>query len=327
MNYATIGTGWITEAFIQASREVNDFQLHAVYSRSEEKAKSFAEKHHAKDFFTDLEEMAACTNFDCVYIASPNSLHYKHAITFLKHGKHVICEKPIFSNTEELNEAYQVAEANNVYLFEAIRSIYSPNFQSLKASLGKVGTVRSCILHRGRYSSQYDNYLDGKNPNVFSLEFSGGALMDMGVYPLYLAVALFGKPDSVSYKPVILESGVDGSGTLVLTYDGFICTVMCSKITTSYIPCEIHGETGTLTFENAAQINNLAYIDRKAKQTTPIETNAVDQDMVYEIEAFAEIVRTNDVQSYKELKELSCEVLSVTEEARRQNGIVFESER
>lgn len=323
MKLATIGTGWITESFIQASREVSGVQLHAVYSRSSDKARNFAEKHQADCFFTDIDEIAASSEINCVYIASPNSLHYQHAITFLENGKHVICEKPIFSSTEELNEAYQVAEENNVYLFEAIRSIYSPNFSSLKDSLGKAGEIRSCILQRSRYSSQYNNYLDGKSPNVFSLEFSGGALVDMGIYPLYLAVALFGKPANVSYSPVILESGVDGSGTLVLTYDGFICTIMCSKTATSYIPCEIQGESGTVAFENAAKINNLKFIDRKIKQTTPIETNAADQDMVYEIERFSEIIGTKNEQAYQALKKISLQVLSITEEARQQNGIVF----
>lgn len=323
MKFATIGTSWIAEKFIKASKEVNDFELYAVYSRSIEKAKEFAGKYSAQFYFDDLQEMGSCEDVDCVYIASPNSLHYQQAIGFLKQKKHVICEKPIFSNTTELNEAYRIAEENDVYLFEAIRNIYSPSFEVLKESVEKVGKVRSCILHRNRYSSQYDNYLEGKNPNVFSLDFSGGALVDMGIYPLYLIVTMFGKPINVSYTAIKLESGVDGSGVLLLTYDGFTCTIMCSKTSTSYIPCEIQGENGTISFEHPAKINNLKYIDRKTKQTSAIDTMDVDQDMIYEIEHFKGIIESNDNEDYQKLKETSLQVLTITETARMQNDIVY----
>ncbi|WP_099159257.1 Gfo/Idh/MocA family protein [Virgibacillus ndiopensis] len=327
MKYGTIGTSWITDSFIKASKKISDLTLTAVYSRSEEKARNFADTHGVKHAFTDLEHMAKSDVIDCIYIASPNSLHYEQAILFLKYKKHIICEKPIFSNTKELKEAYKVAEENNVYLFEAIRSIHAPNFKRLKENMAEIGKMRSAILHQVRYSSKYNSYLAGNNPNIFSAEFSGGALVDMGIYPLYLAVALFGEPDSVSYIATKLDSGVDGSGTLVLSYADFTCTIMCSKIVTSYIPCEIHGESGTFVFEDVSKINELRLIDNQTNQVTTIETPDIKEDMVYEIGNFRRIIKTNSVQEYEELKELSLIVLSITEEARRQNDIVYDCER
>jgi len=323
MRYATVGTSWITESFIDASRMVEGFSLHSVYSRSGKKAEMFAERHQANSFYTDLGGLAKDSHVDCIYIASPNSLHYEHAMQFLTNGKHVICEKPIFSNTKELEEAYKVAEGHNVYLFEAMRNIHSPNFDVLRDRLPQAGTLRNCVLHRSRYSSKYDSYLQGDEPNVFTLAYSGGALVDMGIYPLYLAVALFGEPESISYHPVLLESGVDGSGTLILNYDNFTCTVMCSKITTSHIPCEICGEMGTFTFENAAFIDDLQFIDTETNHATSIPTNAIAEDMVYEIERFKHIILTYDNVAYQRLKALSLQVLAITEEARHQNGIVY----
>ncbi|WP_188454744.1 Gfo/Idh/MocA family protein [Virgibacillus oceani] len=327
MKYGTIGTSWITDSFIKASQKTNDLTLTAVYSRSEKKARQFADTYAVDYVFTDLEQMAKSNVIDCIYIASPNSLHYEQAIFFLKHKKHVICEKPIFSNTNELNEAYKTAEENGVFLFEAIRSIHSPNFKQLKSNISKVSKVRSAILHQIRYSSKYNSYLDGDNPNIFSAEFSGGALVDMGIYPLYLAVALFGKPASVSYVAYKLESGVDGSGTLVLNYGTFTCTVICSKIVTSYIPCEIHGENGTFVFDDASKMNNLTFIDNQTSKAMSIESPDIEEDMVYEIGSFARIIETNSVEEYENLKKLSQIVLSITEEARRQNGIVYACER
>ncbi|MFD1362119.1 Gfo/Idh/MocA family protein [Lentibacillus salinarum] len=227
MKFGTVSTGWITDAFIEASKEAEGFKHTAVYSRTVSKAEIFAAKHGVRLVFTDLNEMAASDAFQAVYIASPNSLHFEQVITFLKAKKHVICEKPIFSNLSEWKEAYRIAAENGVYLFEAMRNLHAPNFGRLKEGLKHTGSVRSMILPFIQYSSRYDKYLAGDVPNVFTPAFSGGALVDLGVYPLSLAVGLFGVPENASYFPVKLESGVDGSGTLVLEYPGFTGTILC----------------------------------------------------------------------------------------------------
>lgn len=327
MKFATIGTSTITSSFIAAAKETKDFTLTAVYSRSAEKAKEFAGVHGATYTFTELEKMATHDEVDCVYIASPNSLHFEQAIMFLKHRKHVICEKPIFSNTNELSAAYKVAEENNVYLFEAVRNIHSPNFKQLKEGVREIGQVRSMILQRSKYSSRYDQYLRGEVPNIFSADFSGGALVDLGVYPLYIAVTLFGEPQGISYYPVMLESGVDGNGTLVLTYSNFTSTIVCSKISTSYNSCEIHGEEGTFLFDNAGTITDLRLIKTKSEEKVLLETVDQVHDMAFEINNFTRIINTKDDQEYRELKSLSFLVLSITESARKQNDIVYKCEK
>ncbi|MFB4167701.1 Gfo/Idh/MocA family protein [Virgibacillus sp. JSM 102003] len=327
MKFGTIGTGWITDAFIDAAKSSENFMHTAVYSRTTDKANKFADKHSVRNVFTDIEQMAKSSEIDCVYIASPNSMHAEHAITFLKQKKHVICEKPIFSNVKEWEEAHQVAEENGVYLFEAMRNIHSPNFTSLKDNLGKIGNVRSMSLHLIQYSSRYDKYLQGENPNIFSAEFSGGAIVDLGVYPLSVAVALFGQPEDVSYFPVKLKSGVDGNGTLVLTYPDFTCTILCSKISNSYNACEIQGEQGTLIFDDAGEINNPRLFKTPSKEQVTLETVNKDNNMVFEIDQFNRIIETGDDHKYQELKNISYNVLSITEEARRQTGIVFASEK
>lgn len=323
MKFGTIGTSKITGSFIEAAKKAKEFSLTAVYSRTEEKAKQFADRYDAPYVFTDLHQMATSREIDCVYIASPNSLHYEQAILFLKHKKHVVCEKPIFSTTKDLREAHRIAEENNVYLFEAMRNIHSPNFNQLKKNTREIGNIRGIFLQYMKYSSRYDNYLQGENPNIFSTEFAGGALVDLGVYPLYIVAAIFGKPQHVSYYPVKLQSGVDGNGTLVLVYDEFTCTIVCSKISNSYLPCEFQGEKGTLLFDNPTTMTGQAMIKTQTQEKIVIETEENDDDMVFEIDNFTSIIKTKNTIEYNELRELSYLVLSITEEARRQSGIVF----
>ena len=327
INFGTVGTGWITESFIQAAKLSGQLQLTSVYSRTKDKAKQLADTYNAPYFFTDLVEMAKSPEIQVVYIASPNSVHFEQTLTFLKNKKHVICEKPIFSTSAELAKAYQTAEENGVYLFEAIRNIHTPNFKILKDNLHLAGKLRSTMLPYIQYSSRYDLFLQGEEPNIFSSNYSGGALVDLGVYPLYLAVGLFGEPKQVNYHPVLLRSGVDGSGTLVLTYDEFVCTILCSKISHSELPCEIHGEKGTFVLEDAAPISNITFVDNRGLEREILGVELEEQNMVYECTNIVRIIETKNDQEYQQLKSWSEIVLRITEEARKQNNIIFDTEK
>ena len=112
IRFGIIGTNWITERFLDAAKDIEDFTLTAVYSRTEEKAKTFAGKYNATQTFTNIEEMVKSDVIDAVYIASPNSLHAEQAILSMNHGKHVICEKPLASNKKEVESMMQAAQKN-----------------------------------------------------------------------------------------------------------------------------------------------------------------------------------------------------------------------
>ncbi len=323
MNYATIGTSMITERFIEAAAESGRLKLKAIYSRDLEKATRLANQYEVKLVFNQLEKLANCEEIEVVYIASPNSIHYEQAIFLMEHGKHIICEKPMFTGMKEWETAFETARKNDVFLFEAMRTIHAPNFKLLKDSLGRVGQIRNVNLQYMKYSSRYDQYLDGEIPNIFSAKFAGGALVDLGIYPLYMAIALFGEPESSVYVPVMLKSGVDGGGTLVLQYNDFVCTIVCSKITDSYGSNEILGEKGNIIFPGSGTVEKIEYIDRETKVCEPFSVEQANNDMVYEIETFTGIIQTGDEERYLELTNLSGQVLKVMEEARKASGIVF----
>lgn len=327
MKLATIGTNWITSLFIEAVEETAGIELAAVYSRSQQKAEAFAAKHNAPLIFTDLKAMAESEEIDCVYIASPNSLHFGQAMLFLENKKHVICEKPFFSNAAEFEAAHQKAEENGVFLFEGLRGIHTPNFEKLKEEMDAIGKVRSVMLHRNKYSSRYEDVLRGEVPNIFSLEYSGGALVDLGVYPLAIAVALFGKPDKVSYSAALLSTGVDGSGTLVLQYPEFVCTILCSKISTSYASSEIQGEQGTIQIDDTGSLANVNRIDNSSGDRHVIGDVQSPKNMKYEIGNFLRIVENGERTEYEKLTQISREILAITETARKQNGIIYLSDK
>ena len=226
IRFGIIGTNWITERFLEAAFMVEDFSLAAVYSRSEEKAKAFASNYNVDLTFTSIEEMVQSDHIDAVYIASPNSLHAEQAILCMKNGKHVLCEKPLASNQKEVKEMIEVAKENHVLLMEAMKSTLIPSFTHIKEHLQKIGPIRRYFATFCQYSSRYDQYKQGTILNAFNPKFSNGALIDIGIYCIYPLVDLFGKPKSVQANGTMLESGVDGQGSILLQYDDMEAVVM-----------------------------------------------------------------------------------------------------
>ncbi|EAF1498038.1 Gfo/Idh/MocA family protein [Listeria monocytogenes] len=327
MKLGIMGTNWITDSFIEGAINSGEWNLTAVYSRTEEKARAFGEKYGELTYFTDIEEMGKSDALDAVYIASPNALHYQHAVSLLKNKKHVIVEKPIFSTVAELEHAHQIARENNVFLFEAARHIQEPNFKRLQENIEKVGTIHGATLAYMKYSSRYDQVLNGEEPNIFSLKFSGGSIVDLGVYPLYSAITLFGEPAKATYFATKLPTGVDGLGPIILEYPTFNITIIQGKNSQSFLPSEIYGQKGTLIVDPLTGIEKITFYDNATKEETELAGPVVANDMQFEAAEFARIIEQSDRDTYEYLADLSLKVLRVSNELRHQNDIWFDAEK
>ena len=320
IRFAVIGTNWITRQFVDAAHETGKYKLTAVYSRSLEQAQTFANDYPVEHLFTSLDAMTQSEDIDAVYIASPNSLHFPQTKLFLQHKKHVICEKPLASNLHEVEQAIALARENQVVLFEAFKTASLPNFQILQQSLEKVGPVRKAFINYCQYSSRYQRYLDGENPNTFNPAFSNGSIMDIGFYCLASAVALWGEPKQVQASASLLDSGVDAHGIAVLDYGDFSVTLQHSKVSDSTLPSEIQGEAGALVIEKISECQKVAFIPRGSKAQDLSQPQHINT-MLYEAEEFARLVENNEVDH--PALEVSRITAKVQTEIRRQTGVVF----
>ncbi|MGU9867251.1 Gfo/Idh/MocA family protein [Kluyvera ascorbata] len=320
IRFAVIGTNWITRQFVDAAHETGKYKLTAVYSRSLEQAQTFANDYPVEHLFTSLDAMAQSEDIDAVYIASPNSLHFPQTKLFLQHKKHVICEKPLASNLHEVEQAIALARENQVVLFEAFKTASLPNFQILQQSLEKVGPVRKAFINYCQYSSRYQRYLDGENPNTFNPTFSNGSIMDIGFYCLASAVALWGEPKQVQASASLLDSGVDAHGIAVLDYGDFSVTLQHSKVSDSTLPSEIQGEAGALVVEKISECQKVSFIPRGSKAQDLSQPQHINT-MLYEAEEFARLVENNEVDH--PALEVSRITAKVQTEIRRQTGVVF----
>ncbi|MFD0897789.1 Gfo/Idh/MocA family protein [Loigolactobacillus binensis] len=318
-----IGTNWITEQFVEAALTTKKYQLTSVYSRSQEKAQTLADKYQATETFTDLNRFFAEGQFEVVYIASPNSLHFEQTKLALAADKHVIVEKPAFSNPSEMaNILALLSNKPKLFLFEAARHIHEPNFKAVTKAIGQLDQLQGAVLGYMKYSSRYDRFLAGEEPNIFSPRFSGGALQDLGVYVVYDAVTWFGVPKALHYYANLLPNGIDGRGTAVLRYPDFDVTLIIGKNATSYLPSEIYGLHETLALgPNAADLATVTL--HKDDTTVALGTTPATNPMIHEAADFYRIITENDRKAAINALKLSRQVNQVLYDLRRSAGIVF----
>ncbi|HZG78006.1 MAG TPA: Gfo/Idh/MocA family oxidoreductase [Paenibacillus sp.] len=326
MRFGIVGTNWITEQFIEAGRTLEAFRAEAVYSRAPERAAAYAAKNGVPHAFANLDEMAESGVVDAVYIASPNSAHAAQAIRCMDRGMHVLCEKPLASNAREAEAMIEAARRNGVLLMEALKTTFLPNYEAIRDHLPRIGTVRRVQASYNQYSSRYDAYRAGTILNAFDPTLSNGALMDLGVYCLYPVVRLFGPPRSVKANGVLLASGVDGEGSLILRYDEMEAVVAYSKITFSDSPCEIQGEDGNLVFDRMSQPTR---VERRTRDgaVEDLTRPQSEHTMRYEIAAFMETANRGETESAVNDFATSLATMRVMDEARRQMGLVYPADR
>lgn len=331
IRFGVIGTNFITDWVIAGAKQDERFELVAVCSRTQERANEFAAKYDIPYTFISLEEMAASPLIDAVYIATPNYLHASQSILCMKHGKHVLCEKPMASNAYEVKQMIAASRQYGVTLMEAMKPTLTPNFRVLREALPKAGVIRRYFASYCQYSSRYDKFKEGIVLNAFKPELSNGAMMDIGVYTVYPMVVLFGRPNKISASGVVLSTGTDGQGAVNFEYEGMNATVLYSKIANSSLPTEIEGEDGNFMLDKINQINRVTWQARPVVSSgkgplTPVEdiSAITDKDeYYYEVAEFINLVQAGKLESEVNSHENSLITIEIIDEVRRQLGVSF----
>ncbi len=333
----TIGTSWITERFIEACQLTNQYELRAVYSRNAYRAKDIATVYKATYYSDELNNLLFDPEIDLIYVASPNSLHYEHAMRAIKAGKHVIIEKPMFASTKEWHQAHAEAERLGVKIFEAALHIHNRNYQRMKQWVKKKlmdaeQPFLGANFNIGQYSSRYFAYnhaLEQQRelPNVFTLEYAGGSLMDLGVYPIYVAMDLFGSPDSLRYNAQKGPNGVDLFGHILLTYTDFQVNIFVSKAAHSTLSSEIYIDDETVVIHDISRISQVDLVNKEGQVANVIKYQP-ENVMYDEVLNFSEIIRNPDdlhhQLQYEGWKQLSLQVAQTMELLRKSANIVFD---
>lgn len=328
LRFGTIGSGWIADEYIHGAKDSGLWELTAVYSRTQERAAAYAKQHGAKHAFTNLEEMAASDVLDAVYIASPNAFHYEQAKLFLEHGKHVICEKPLCAQARKVRELQQIAKNRRLVYLEAIMFLHLPQRKLLEDALGQLGQITLVKLDFCQRSSKLDRYLEGELPNIFNPAMETGALMDLGVYCVYPALALFGEPESFTVEPQMMESGADGAGIVTMRYPDKLVTLTYSKLGQAGANSDFQGTNGTLSVESISRIAGLSLWRKDGTTEQLYGDDEKYKLMGWEAKDFYRYISDPEgsAQEYAVCSDLSLRVSSFMERVRKEGKILFPSD-
>ena len=332
MNIVIVGTNFICDTFLQGLQLVDDACFYGVCSRQASTAQAFIAKYshldakHTRKVFTDLADVCADPLVDIVYIASPNSCHAPQAIQCLNAGKHVLGEKPAAANARELQAIINTAKTQQRLYMEAMMSTHLPNFAILQQHLPRLGTLRKYVGQYSQYSSRYSRFLQGETLNTFLPEFANGALVDIGIYPLYLLMALWGKPQAVLASGILLSSGVDGAGDMILRYRDKQAVISYSKISNGDNITEIQGELGRIEIDFVSLLKTMTLILNDGTRET-ISLPLAEGFMQFELTHFIELIKQQQTESPINSFDLSLAVLQVMDDARQQIGVVYPQDR
>ena len=239
--WAYIGNGSIA-ATTAAGIMKGDHAITAVYGRNTEKVRSFAEKTGAKAY-TNVDEMLAQGGFDAVYIATPHTSHVECALKALERKIPVLCEKPVAVCAEDAQKLACAARKNETYFAEAMWTWFCDPAAQVKKWIdgGEIGKVSSVTVNYA-----FPGLILPKTSRVRTPETAGGALLDIGIYPITYCYNLFGYPDEISCEGEI-KDGIDIAETVTLKYsDGPVCTLKMS-LKTLKESCVIKGEKGKIS--------------------------------------------------------------------------------
>ena len=351
MNIGVVGTSFIMNTILDNIDKTAGIKCTCIYSRSHDKAKVLMDKFNIPYFYNNYEEMCCCNKVDWIYIASPNSLHYKQAKTALLSGKNVLLEKPATVTAYELEELINIAKEKHLFFFEAIISMFHPNYHIIKELLPKIGNIKLGIGTFCQYSSRYDALLKGEVPNVFNPEFAGGALMDLNLYNIYFFTGLFGKPDTVTYKPELYKldansnieslnitkadnlnfldsystedncNKIDTNGIVTLTYGNLRCECIGAKDAASDNGVQIIGDKGYIKVTpSPSNVKKVEFVLNKQETITyEVENNPWS----YEIKGLVDIVNRKDYDKCYEMLDIALNVCDTLVRARKDGGLSF----
>ena len=312
---ASVGTSAITSLMQQAIAAVPGVVCQVVCSRDEARGREFVRSAGVPEHASDYRAVLERPDIDAVYIASPNRFHLEQALQALEHKKHVILEKPAAVRRGDAERLVQAAEEQGVFFFEAISTLFMPNYLALRALLPRLGRVSQADICYGQYSSKYDAYLRGENPNIFNPEMEAGALNDMGVYCVHVAVDLFGPPETVDYQGEYGPNGIDLAGRLLLGYRDFTCQVRTAKNRDLDSGCLIQGEGGWL--KSAGPLNEFpaAQVCLEGETQEIQRQQGLENRLIFELSRFRDAILEADRDFFQRMARQSALTASVLEAA------------
>ncbi len=323
IRWGILGLGGIAHKFANDLNLVENAEITAVASRNVDKAQEFGEQYSSKHVYGNYDDLFHCQDVDVIYIATPHTSHKEWSIKAMKHGKNVLCEKPLGMNRADVEEMISVAKNKKVFLMEALWSRFNPTIKKVKDMVdnGEIGDVG--YLHADFAFYALDRPEEGRvlNPNL-----GGGSLLDIGIYPIFLSYLLLGKPEKIQSSSKFYKTGVEIQTSMIFDYPNAKAVLYSGLTSKSKMEAEISGSKGSI-FIYPQWHSAKGYSLRKEGQLQEVDMPTVGNGYTYEIEAvnvsLQEGMLENDLWTHQN----SLDLAGLLETIRLQNGITFPFEQ
>ncbi|MVA74727.1 gfo/Idh/MocA family oxidoreductase [Auraticoccus sp. F435] len=322
VRWGVVAPGGIGHTFTRAVQQHTRSEVVAVGSRSAERAAAFAAEHGIARSHGSYQELVADEEVEAVYVASPHSNHAEQALLAIEAGKHVLVEKAFTRNRAEAERVLSAAEERGVFAMEAMWTRHLPHVAVLKRLIaeGAVGDVVSVTAEHGQF------FPFDPTHRLYAPELAGGALLDLGVYPLAFLLDVLGAPESVSATGVLTETGVDGLVTAVLGYpgrtQGVAHTTLWSRTPNTAAIC---GTAGRIEIERTYFVPTVFTVVPHEGDELRVD-GRVEGGFQYQIAEAARRIAAGEQQSPRMSWQHSLDLMAVMDEIRRQVGVVFPNE-
>lgn len=327
IRWGIIGTGNISHTFAQGLSGLDDAVLVAVASRTREKAEAFAAEMGAKRAYGTYEELARDGAVDVIYIGVPHTEHYECAMLCIQNGKNVLCEKPFTLNAEYSQNLVAAAQKHNTFLMEAMWTKCLPVIQKVKewVDQGTIGELKNINASFGFYARREEE------SRLYNLNLGGGALLDVGIYPIMLSQYLLGKgPDRILSDAVIGPTGVDEYNQMVFCYGE--PTTECMANLQSAIMAEsgtdaaIYGENGKIVIPDFYRAQVAFRYDTEGNLLETCHIPHKVNGYEYEAMEVGNCLRNGKKESSMHSLKDTVELAAVMDDIRREWGLVYPQE-
>ena len=322
INWGIIGCGNIAGKFASDLTLIENANLYAVASRNLFKAEQFANNHNSDKAYGSYDDLFKDENVEIVYIATPHISHAELSIKAMKHGKHVLCEKPLALNKTEASEIMIVSKETGCFFMEALWTRFNPVFVEVlkriaNKEIGEVNYINADFA----FTSNHD-----LNSRVFNLELGGGSILDIGIYPIFLAYTILGIPKEVIAKAIFQKKmGSDIQTSMIFSYEKGQAILYSGFTSNSDMTARISGTEGQIFIHDRwHHSDEFTIIKEGLKETIKLPRTGIGYS--HEIEECHKCLEENLLESKLWSHQNSLDLIALLDEVRNKIGLKYPQE-
>jgi predicted dehydrogenase len=318
IKWGIIGLGGIAHKFAADLVLVANCSLEAVASQSLEKAKEFSIKYNSTQFYGSYKELVKNNLVDIIYIATPHNSHERYTVLALEHHKAVLCEKPFAINKKQVFNMIETSKKNQVFLMEAMWTRFIPSIVEIKKRIdeGEIGDIKYV-------NADFSFKANTSIQRIYDKELGGGSLLDIGIYPVFLAYLFLGIPNEIFAKAHFFDSGADSQLAVLFNYNNAQAVLFSSFNNSSKREAKISGTLGEIIINLPWNETNSFSIQKNDEQLKIIELQTLGKGYTHEIIACNNNLRKQEIENTNWSHNNSLELITLLDTIREKINLTY----